>query len=167
MGTEIDLIFVRGSILTWSLSAGRKWFFSSVGIDCHGFGVCGRNWLDWCIPAGNHSVLVSESKLIYFLCVSGRNWLYFIGGDWTWPDFNAAIENGLFLVSGSELNWFLCRGTEIDMMFEWIQTSLISAEASTWTLLLCAGSKLTWFEVADRDWLVLRVKICFVLVFGR
>ena len=115
------------------------------------------NWLDFSV--GDRTSLDSSVGWNGFGCCAGcRKWLHFNLVDRRWFGFCVAVENDLFLASGSKLAGFLCGGIEIGLMLEW-------------------GSKLTWFQwwgrtslglhVRDRNWLGFSFGIELDLFFVR
>ena len=53
------------------------------------------------------------------------------GSELTWVC--VGVENDLFLVSGSKIGWFVCRGIQINLILEWVSIDLISVAASKLT----------------------------------
>ena len=169
ISVQDDLDLVRELKLTWYLCEWSKlaWFqcgrLKLSGFQCRArdwLGCCagGRNWLDFCVRAENNSVLVWESKLTCFLC-AGRKWLVFhMGIDWlrfcvggwkwlgfcvggrNWLDFRVRAENDSVLVWESRLTLFFCA---------WSNTAGF----------LYRGSKLTWFQCRDGNWIDLCVGV--------
>ena len=83
---------------------------------------------------------------------------------WFW----AAVENDLFLASGSKSTGLLCWGVEIDWIIKWGQ---YFSRCQWWCpnyFFVWAGWRLTWFYRRDRTWLVYcaGVKIDFGFVCG-
>ena len=121
---------VCSTITMWFSCMGRNWygFWVGIAIDLLFFGpktafcVGGRNWLDFCLSAGNHFVLVWASKLTSFLCrLSKRAWFrcrrsnltWFLRWDRNWLAFGLGVDNYLFLVFGSDYLGFYVEASKL------------------------------------------------------
>ena len=141
LGMKLIWLLCGRSKLTWFLNAGRKSLVVSVSTQVDLYFV-------WVVQIVLISVL--GSNLTWFqcrmkwirLCVGCRKWLHFSMVDRHWFGFCVAVENDLFLASGSKLTVFLWRGIAFDLMLEW-GSKLTWFQWLVW--FLCAGSKLTWF----------------------
>ena len=153
-GSNLTWFWAWGRKFTWGLCAGRKWFVSSVGIDC--FDVwCGWSRLTWYVYAGRRSLCFSVSIEIDLILYGwskltsfqrrGRNWL--------------GVENDLVRVWIEMSLVFESGGIEIDLWLLFcmrVEKPCFFLYRLTW--LLCGWTKLAWFLYAGRKTLGL---VCF------
>ena len=98
-----------------------------------------------------------------------RNWPWFRCRDQNWLGLCVAVKKNLFLVSGSKLSRFLCRGIEIDLIGGWHRNWLSFSDAVEISLVFWRGIEidLVLMWVSKLIFLERGVEIDFVVVFGR
>ena len=63
------------------------------------------------------------------------------------------VEKCLVFVSRSRLTWFLCRGS-IDLVFGWVvEIDMFFRAGIRVDLIFVLGSKKTWFQSVDGNWI--------------
>ena len=142
LGMKLIWLLCGRSKLTWFLNAGRKSLVVSVSTQVDLYFV-------WVVQIVLISVL--GSNLTWFqcrmkwirLCVGCRKWLHFSMVDRHWFGFCVAVENDLFLASGSKLTVFCVGHRNLLHIRVGVEIELISVIGSNFLVCICTGTKLT------------------------